>query len=150
MDDIAILKYKNINPNNLSITDFDIKYNSETFYIQGPIFNDYELLNYNSKKYIELKLDDTKPSHINFLNLVDTIELKLKNYTNKTIKTQVITNIQNKKSLKVKIFDDNTIIFDIDKNKINNLNGSKISLLFKLEFYNIYYSWVAIQILQLK
>jgi hypothetical protein len=150
MDNITILKYKNINPNNLEISDFDIKYNSDFFYIQSPIFNDYEILNYNDKKYIELKLDDTKSSHINFLNLVDTIELKLKNYKNKSIKTQIITNIQNKKSLKVKILEHDTVIFDVNKNKINSLNCNKISLLFKLEFYNIYYSWIAIQILQLK
>lgn len=150
MDNITILKYKNINPNNLEISDFDIKYNSDFFYIQSPIFNDYEILNYNDKKYIELKLDDTKSSHINFLNLVDTIELKLQNYKNKSIKTQIITNIQNKKSLKVKILENDTVIFDVNKNKINNLNSNKISLLFKLEFYNIYYSWIATQILQLK
>jgi hypothetical protein len=150
MDNIAILKYKNINPNNLFITDFDIKYNLDDFYIQSPIFNDYELLNYNSKKYIELKLDNTKISHINFLNLIDTIELKLNIYKKNPIKTQIITNIQNKKSLKVKILDNDTTIFDINKNKMTSLNGNKISLLFKLEFYNIYYSWIAIQILQLK
>ena len=87
---------------------------------------------------------------MNFLNLVDIIELKLQNYKNKSIKTQIITNIQNKKSLKVKILENDTVIFDVNKNKINNLNSNKISLLFKLEFYNIYYSWIATQILQLK
>jgi exosome complex RNA-binding protein Rrp4 len=149
MDNIQILKYKNVNPNNLFITDFDIKYNLDDFYIQSPIFCKYELLNYNSKKYIELKFDDTKTSHIKFLNLVDSIELKIKNYNNKSIKTQIITNIQNKKSLKVKILD-NTTIFDVNKNKIENLYGNKISLLLKLEFYNTYYSWITIQILELK
>ena len=63
---------------------------------------------------------------------------------------QIKKNKKNKKSLKVKILENDTVIFDVNKNKINNLNSNKISLLFKLEFYNIYYSWIATQILQLK
>ena len=65
------------------------------------------------------------------------------------IKTQVITNIQNEKSLKAKLFQ-NTVYFDVNKNKVDNLYSNKISLLFKLEYLNKYYSWNVIQILQLK
>lgn len=144
-----IHKYNFIDINKLQIFDFNIKYNSNEFLIQSPIFYDYELLNYNSKKYIELKLDDSKVSHLKFLNLLDSIELKLNNYlNNKSIKTQIITNIQNKKSLKVKLLD-NTTYFDSNRNEVNNLYTKKISVLFKLEFYKIYYSWNAVQILQL-
>ena len=71
------------------------------------------------------------------------------NFSNKkSLKTQIITNIQNKKSLKVKLLD-KTSYFDAEKNVVKNLYTKKISILFKLEFYKIYYSWVAIQILQL-
>lgn len=149
MDYFNIYKFKNIDINNLNITDFDIKYDSNEFLIQGPIFNNYEILNYNSKKYIDLKLDNTRLSHLKFLTFVDSLELKLNNYSNyKSIKTQIITDIQNKKSLKVKLLDD-TIFFDNNKTIIKNLYSKKISLLFKLEFFKHYYSWTVIQILQL-
>ena len=150
MDSFEIHKYNNIDIKNLQLSEFDIKYNNNNkFFIQSPIFNDYELLNYNSKKYIEIKLDDSKLPHLNFLTFIDSLELKLNNHlSNKTIKTQIITNIQNKKSLKVKLLD-NTTYFDSNKNEVDTLYSKKISVLFKLEFYKIYYSWTAVQILQL-
>ena len=143
-----ILKYKNININNLNISDFNIDYNSKSFLIQCPIFNDYKIINYNDKKYIELNFNETKSSHLNFLTLIDSIELKINNTINKSIKTQIITNIQNKKSLKVKLLDD-TIFYNSNKEVVTQLYSNKISLLLKLEFYNYYYSWVVVQILQL-
>ena len=125
------------------------------FYIQGPIFTEYEIINYNNKKYLELKLNENKLSHINFLTLIDSIEIKLNNFNketnnsnNKNIKTQIITNIQNKKSLKIKITD-LTEYYNSDKKQVFNLYSNKISILFKLEFFTYYYSWIAIQILQL-
>ena len=149
MDSFEIHKYNHIDINNLQVSEFNIKYDNKDFLIQSPIFNDYELLNYNSKKYIELKLDDLKVSHLKFLTFIDSLELKLNNYSNnKSIKTQIITDIQNKKSLKVKLLD-NTTYFNSNKKEVDNLYTKKISVLFKLEFYKIYYSWTAIQILQL-
>lgn len=149
MNTFEIHKYNLIDINNLQVSEFNIKYHNKEFLIQSPIFNDYELLNYNSKKYIEIKLDNSKISHLKFLTLIDSIELKLNNYlNNKCIKTQIITDIQNKKSLKVKLLD-NTTYFDLNKNEVDNLYTKKISVLFKLEFYKIYYSWTAVQILQL-
>jgi len=148
MDKLQIYKYNKLDINNLNLSEFNIQYNSNEFLIQGPVFTEYDIINYNSKKYIELKIDDTKISHINFLIFIDSLELKLNNYSDKPIKTQIITNIQNQKSVKVKLLD-NTIYFDNNKNPVNNLFSKKISLLFKLEFYKIYYSWNALQILQL-
>ena len=145
-----IYKYKNIDINKISLVDLNIQYNNDLFYIQSPIFFDYELQNINSNKYIELKLEDSKLSHIKFLTFIDSIELFINNcYKTKKIKTQIITNIQNKKSLKAKLLK-NTVYFDNNKDKIVNLYNNKISLLFKLECFNIYYSWNVIQILQLK
>lgn len=149
MDSFQIYKYNNININNLQISEFNIKHDNNEFFIQSPIFNEYEILNYNSKKYIELKLYDSKLSHLKFLTFIDSLELKLNKYlNNKFIKTQIITNIQNKKSLKVKLLD-NTTYFDSNKKEVDTLYTKKISLLFKLELYKIYYSWTAVQILQL-
>ena len=149
MDSIEIYKYNYIDINNLQFSEFNIKYSNKEFLIQSPIFNEYEILNYNSKKYIELKLDDSKVSHLKFMTLIDSLELKINNYlNNKVIKTQIITNIQNKKSLKVKLLD-NTTYFDLNKKEVDSLHTKKISVLFKLEFYKIYYSWTAVQILQL-
>lgn len=148
MDKFQIYKYNNIDINNLNLSEFNIQYNSNDFLIQGPVFVDYEIFNYNSKKYIELKIDNTKVSHINFLTFIDSLELKLNKYSDKPIKTQIITNIQNEKSLKVKLLDD-TIYFDSNKNQVKDLFSKKISILLKLEFYKIYYSWNVLQILQL-
>lgn len=148
MDLFEIHKYNQIDINKLQISKFNITYNSNDFLIQTPIFIDYELLNYSSKKYIELKLNDSKISHLKFLTFIDSLELKLNKLLDKGIKTQIITNIQNKKSLKVKILDD-TIYFDYNKNVVNNLYLNKISLLLKLEINLTYYSWTAVQVLQL-
>jgi hypothetical protein len=148
MDLFEIHKYNQIDINKLQVSKLNIKYNFNDFLIQSPIFIDYELLNYNSKKYIELKLNDSKISHLKFLTFIDSLELKLNKFLDKNIKTQIITNIQNKKSLKVKLLD-NTIYFDSNRNVINNLYLNKISLLLKLEFNMTYYSWTAIQVLQL-
>ena len=149
MNSFEIHKYNHIDINNLQISEFNIKYNNNELLIQSPIFNDYELLNYNSKKYIELKLNDLKVTHLKFLTFIDSLELKLNNFSNnKSVKTQIITNIQNKKSLKVKLLD-NTTYFNSNKNEVDNLYSKKISVLFKLEFYKIYYSLTAVQILQL-
>jgi hypothetical protein len=149
MDSLKIHKYKHIDINKIKVSDFNLTYDNTDILIQSPIFNDYELLNYNCKKYIELKLDESKLSHVKFLMFIDSLELKLNKYCNdKLIKTQIITNIQNKKSLKVKLSDQVTY-FDLNKNEINNLYSKKISLLFKIDFFKIYYSWNAVQILQL-
>ena len=80
MNTFEIHKYNLIDINNLQVSEFNIKYHNKEFLIQSPIFNDYELLNYNSKKYIEIKLDNSKISHLKFLTLIDSIELKLNNY----------------------------------------------------------------------
>ena len=180
MNIINCIKYKNIDINKLKVYDFDIKYENGTnengtngndtndngtnnendsFYIQGPIFTDYEIINHKDKKYLELKLNEKKNAHINFLTLIDSIELKLNNFIKRenvnnnskdmNLKTQVITNIQNKKSLKVKI-NDNTILYNSSKEQVSNLYSHKISILYKLEFFRFYYSWVAVQILQLE
>lgn len=148
MDSFNIHKYNNIDINNIDISNFNIQYNFNNFLIQSPIFNEYEILNYNSKKYIELKFDQTKSSHLKFLTFIDSLELKINKFLNKSIKTQIITDIQNKKSLKVKLLD-STLLFDSTKNEVNKLYSKKISLLFKIEFNMIFYSWISLQILQL-
>ena len=84
MNTINCIKYKNLDINKLKINDFDIKYENDSFYIQGPIFTDYDIINYKDKKYLELKLNEKKNAHINFLTLIDSIELKL----NKFIKSE--------------------------------------------------------------
>lgn len=171
MDTVSILKFKHIDINKINLTDFDIKYENSIFMIQTPIFDKFEIANYGDKKYLELKFDEDKSSHIKFLTLIDAIELKINKFINgsgnnsknntkninaddlnnsfvKKIKTQIITNIQNKKSLKVKITDE-TSYFNSNREFVNDLYSNNISLLLKIEFYNYYYSWVATQILQL-
>jgi hypothetical protein len=152
MDSINIYKYKNLDINKFNIYDFEIKYDLNSFYIQAPIFTEYEIINHNNKKYLELKLNEKKSAHINFLTLIDSIEIKLNKFVNKennkgNLKTQIITNIQNKKSIKVKL-NELTQYYNSNKEQVQNLYSNKISILLKLEFYKFYYSWVAIQILQ--
>lgn len=146
-----ILKCKNIDINKLNIdNNYLITYNNDSnFLIQTPIFNDYELLNYNDKHYIDIKIDKTKPLHINFLQFIDSLEFKLNNYSNKqSIKTQIITDIQNNKSVKIKL-QDNTIYYNSNKNIINTLTDGKISLLIKIDYNCNYYSFHAVQVLQI-
>ena len=60
INSVTICKYKNFDINKLNIYDFDIKYENNSFYIQGPVFTEYELINHKEKKYIELKLNEKK------------------------------------------------------------------------------------------
>ena len=96
MDKINILKYKNIDINKIQINDFNIKYDNLDFYIQSPIFYNYDIINHQNKKYLELKIDRNKLKHIKFLTLFDTLELKINNQNNIKIKTQIITDIPEK------------------------------------------------------
>ncbi len=156
MNNYLVLKSKNININAISINKnnqnsyscYYLLYNNEHFLIQTPIFNDYELFNYNSKHYIDLKLNTEKLQHVQFLTFIDSLELKLNNYCSSILKTQVITDIQNNKSIKVKLLD-STVYYDNNKNKVNILKSNKISLLLSIEYYYNYYSLCAVQILQL-
>ena len=146
---VIILKFKDIDISKINIDKFSIQYENTDFYIQTPIFN-YEIINYDNKKYLELKIDYNKTSHIKFLTFLDALELKImKENNSKNIKTQIITNIQNEQSVKVKLLDKNTTIFDRDKNLIENLTSNFISLLLNIEYFNIFYSITAIQILEL-
>lgn len=156
MNNYAVLKSKNIDINTISINKnnqynnitYYLSHNNERFLLQTPIFNDYELFNYNSKHYIDLKLNTEKLQHVQFLTFIDSLELKLNNYSNSLLKTQVINDIQNNKSIKVKLLD-STIYYDNNKNQVNILKSNKISLLLSIEYYYNYYSLCAIQILQL-
>ena len=152
MNDINIIKSKNLSINSIELhLDNNLIFNNKLLLIQSPIFNNYTIINCNSNKYLELHLDDNKNNHLKFLTLIDSLELKLKSwcYNLHNFKTQIITNIQNKKSLKVKLLKD-TKYYDSEKNEINKLISNKISLLFKIDFNKIYYSWTVVQILQLK
>lgn len=146
---MSIIKYKNFDINKLKFNKYNLLYNNNEFLIQSPIFNSYEIYNYHSKKYIILHLDNFKISHLKFLTLIDSIEILFNNNNNNNlIKTQIITNIQNNKSLKTK-FNDNSYIFDKNKLLINKLTSNKIILLLKLNYQYSYYSWNITQILQL-
>tara|TARA_E500000178_G_scaffold354059_1_gene421806 strand:- start:6499 stop:6945 length:447 start_codon:yes stop_codon:yes gene_type:complete len=147
MDIPIIIKYKNINIDNINIYEFDIQYNNNNFYIQCPIFTDYEIINSNNNKYLEIKLKYNKISHNQFLSFIEAIEFKMKKI-NKNITSQIITDIQNNKVIKIK-FNDNTNIYNKDKIQVDNLTSSKISLLLNIQFYKLYYTINAIQILQL-
>ena len=152
MNDINIIKFKNLSINSIELRlDNNLIFNNKLLLIQSPIFTHYTIVNCNSNKYIELHLDNNKNNHLKFLTLIDSLELKLKSLCHNLhhFKTQIITNIQNKKSLKVKLLED-TKYYDFEKNEINKLISTKISLLFKIEFNQIYYSWAVVQILQLK
>ena len=149
MNNYNILKSKNIDINLITIDkNYSILYNNQLFLLQTPIFNSYELVNYNSKHYIDLKLNTEKQNHIQFLTFIDSLEIKLINNSSETIKTQIITDIQNKKSVKVKLLN-NTIYYDKNKNQINELKSNKISLLLSIDYYYNYYSLCAVQILEL-
>lgn len=154
MEKLQICKYKNLDIHKITIDNFNITYNNDLFLIQSPIFTFYQIYNLNNKKYLELNLDESKSSHINLLTFIDAIELKLDKYikelglNNSLLKTQIITNIQNKKSLKVKL-QENCKIFNKEKLIINQLTSNKISLLLKIEFHKLYYSWTVEQVLQL-
>ena len=118
------------------------------FLLQTPIILDIVILKTNNKKYLELNLDENIENHIKFLNLVTSVENKIKTEINDNIKTQININIQNNKSLKV-ILDYSTQIFDKFKNNIDTITSNQVILLLKLDIKYNYYSWIVYQILQI-
>lgn len=135
---------KNNNNNNIN-NRFIVKYsNNENFCIQTPIIKNFGIEKYVDKRYLDLKLDLTKQTHLQFLTLIDSIETKIK-MTNKFLKTQIITDIQNNKSLKIKIA--NTLLFDYLGNELTDIINTKIIILLNIECYSTHYSLIASQIL---
>ena len=146
-NDNNIIKYKNLDIDKFNIYDNNIKYDNNNFSIQSPIISNYNIINQQGYKYIELSIDETKPNNIIFLNLIKAIEEKISNELNDTVKTQLIIDLYNTKHLKVKMFPD-TLLFDKNSNEIKILSAYNISLLLKLDYNNKYYSWNVIQILE--
>ena len=118
------------------------------FLLQTPIILNIAILKTNNKKYLELNLDENIENNNKFLNLITSVENKIKAEINDNIKTQININIQNNKSLKV-IFDSNTQIFDKFKNNIDTITSNQVILLLKLDIKYNYYSWIVYQVLQL-
>ena len=146
-NDNNIIKYKNLHIDKFNIYDNNIKYDNNNFSIQSPIISNYNIINQQGYKYIELSIDETKQNNIIFLNLIKSIETKISNELNDTVKTQLIIDLYNTKHLKVKMFPD-TLLFDKNSNEIKILSAYNISLLLKLDYNNKYYSWNVIQILE--
>ena len=116
-------------------------YDDNILLIQSPLINDYSIINHNTTKYLQLKLETDK--QLQFLTSITAIETKLR-----TEKTQIITDILNNKFLKVK-FDNNTILFDSNYNQIKKFTNNKIILLLKLEYFEKYYYWTIVQGLEI-
>ena len=146
-NDNNIIKYKNLDIDKFNIYDNNIKYDNNNFSIQSPIISNYNIINQQGYKYIELSIDETKQNNIIFLNLIKSIETKISNELNDTVKTQLSIDLYNTKHLKVKMFPD-TLLFDKNSNEIKILSAYNISLLLKLDYNNKYYSWNVIQILE--
>jgi len=146
-NDNNIIKYKNLDIYKFNIYDNNIKYDNNNFSIQSPIISNYNIINQQGYKYIELSIDETKQNNIIFLNLIKSIETKISNELNDTVKTQLSIDLYNTKHLKVKMFPD-TLLFDKNSNEIKILSAYNISLLLKLDYNNKYYSWNVIQILE--
>ena len=146
-NDNNIIKYKNLDIDKFNIYDNNIKYDNNNFSIQSPIISNYNIINQQGYKYIELSIDETKQNNIIFLNLIKSIETKISNELNDIVKTQLIIDLYNTKHLKVKMFPD-TLLFDKNSNEIKILSAYNISLLLKLDYNNKYYSWNVIQILE--
>ena len=146
-NDNNIIKYKNLHIDKFNIYDNNIKYDNNNFSIQSPIISNYNIINQQGYKYIELSIDETKQNNIIFLNLIKSIETKISNELNDTVKTQLSIDLYNTKHLKVKMFPD-TLLFDKNSNEIKILSAYNISLLLKLDYNNKYYSWNVIQILE--
>lgn len=144
-----LIKNENlITSNNLFNNNKNNEEKESLFLLQTPIILDIAILKTNNKKYLELNLDENIENHIKFLNLVTSVENKIKTEINDNIKTQINIDIQNNKSLKV-ILDSNTQIFDKFKNNIDTITSNQVILLLKLDVKYNYYSWIVYQILQI-
>lgn len=145
MEDTIIIKYNKIKIDNIKLENNNLYYNNNKFLIQTPIFNDYDIINYNSSKYIRLKFNNTKKTHDTFLTFIYDLENKIN--TLFKVKSLIITDIQNIKYVNIKIME-NSLFFNIEKKNIKKLNSNKISLLIEICIEKYNYSLDVNQVLQ--
>lgn len=146
-DSINVIKFKYLDFNKITFNNLKLLYNNNNdFYIQTPIFKNYNLVNYNNKIYLQLIINNDKTSHLKFLSFIDTIEIILKN-NNIFFKSQIIRDNLNT-TIKIKL-SDNYELFDKSKKNIHLLSNKKIILLINFNILNNCYSIISNQILEI-
>lgn len=123
--DISPVNYKDINPCEISFKlldsrNYDIYYNSKLLYIHTPILKIENVIDIDSKTYLQLKIPK-KPSGIQFVNKLIQCENYFSQYNNNEnyiLNSQIIRDLTECVYIKVQIGHKFNNIFDNRKNII--------------------------------
>jgi len=139
--EVIPINYKTFNFNNVTIIQDKILYNNDELYFSTPTLKIVDIIDIDSRTYLQLKL--TKKTHCNlFINNILATEFILRNKINDDnlyLNSQIIRDMLDNIYLKVKINESLNNIFDKRKNTVsyNSLkNGQQVKCIIKMtNFY---------------
>ena len=139
--EVIPINYKTFNFNNVTISHDKILYNNDELYFSTPTLKIADIVDIDSRTYLQLKL--TKKTHCNlFINNILATEFILRNKVNDNnlyLNSQIIRDMLDNIYLKVKINMSLNNIFDkrkipVSYNSLNN--GQQIKCIIKMtNFY---------------
>jgi hypothetical protein len=123
--EISTINYKDINPSQISLKsldskNYDIYYNQKLMFIHTPILKVENILDINSKTYLQLKISK-KSASIQFINKLIGCENyfnTLNDNGNCILNSPIIRDLKNCLSIKVQISHTFNNIFDSQRNII--------------------------------
>lgn len=139
--EVIPINYKTFNFNNVTISQDKILYNNDDLYFSTPTLKILDIIDIDSRTYLQLKLTKRTQSNLFINNILATesvIRSKV-NDDNLYLNSQIIRDMLDNIFLKVKINDSLNNIFDKKKNPVlyNSLkNGQQVKCIIKMtNFY---------------
>jgi len=139
--EVIPINYKTFNFNNVTISQDKILYNNDDLYFSTPTLKIVDIIDIDSRTYLQLKLTKRTQSNL-FINNILASESVIRskvNDDNLYLNSQIIRDMLDNIFLKVKINDSLNNIFDKKKNPVlyNSLkNGQQVKCIIKMtNFY---------------
>ena len=139
--EVIPINYKTFNFNNVTISQDKILYNNDDLYFSTPTLKILDIIDIDSRTYLQLKLTKRTQSNLFINNILATesvIRSKV-NDDNLYLNSQIIREMLDNIFIKVKINDSLNNIFDKKKNPVlyNSLkNGQQVKCIIKMtNFY---------------
>ena len=124
---VQIISYRNLENDKIQFHPLSNKilFDNKNLLIQTCIFNEYEIINTKTYKYLSISIDENNQKILNFFNKMLEIESK---FNLKFIKDNLDIDIHENKFLKI-IINNDTIFYDKNDYEIDKLSEKKIIML---------------------
>lgn len=139
--EVIPINYKTFNFNNVTISQDKILYNNDDLYFSTPTLKIVDIIDIDSRTYLQLKLTKRTQSNLFINNILATESVirSIVNDDNLYLNSQIIRDMLDNIFLKVKINDSLNNIYDKKKNPVlyNSLkNGQQVKCIIKMtKFY---------------